>query len=409
MKERIIFFVMLLYLILNLPFPNLTFEKREIKQGRDIEIKYEPVNPSKFQEIEISGDFDSVFVETGSFAKTFTKRTINIPLELGKNTTLLSFFKQEKIDSASIEIYRPYNRKKILVILSQIDPIIKFLRNYSLKNPEYEFSFYIKYRDLWYSIGQENISLAKEPKLDEYNGIIVDENITGEFPIRIPSCILLRKGNNFKISSDYLVSERFRIKAQWMEIIVSPDRSPLDTIIRLDARKIPIFYTGAEQNFFFAISNILELQLKNPELMDTIFDLVLDRISYPKAQIVELNGKNYIVLDPMKLSTNFSMEVLVNDQKMSPLSLIRGYMEIPLVDSINTVKVIGYLGKRTIYELKETLSSSEPEKAIKKFKRKLKLELSPSQSNPTFLVLFFIYTALIFTLSGVRRKKDENG
>jgi hypothetical protein len=408
--ERLTLILLYIYLLLNLPFPSIIIKKIPLTEG-GVNIDFEPVTAFYRARIRLSGNFDSLKVEGKDYSQTvYNASSLELPLSSGINRFNLSIYKGKEHSSKTIQIYKLQEKTRIAVLTSQFNPLFKVINSHGTKRGDLTIQPFVIANNEWITLEKNSLVKVKNPDFTSFNALIIDntERQILYRRIKFPVCLIDRSENIVKLNNAFIVSDRFKLRAK--NITLSPvQREVKDTIIWIEPNKIPLFFLGADGNFYFNLENLFELSLKSPEITDSILNLIIENISYPKFKIISLNQDNYLLCEPPHLPEHLLVEASRNGKKMPTSSLIQGYLKITPEKEVDTIKVTAKVMGKVIYDTTFVLHNKLNYKDKKQYKAKIHFTVLPSQSSSLFLILLFIYTALIYTFGRTRRQKDENG
>lgn len=405
-----ILILLYLYLLLNLPFPDIVIKK--IPRTRDeIAIEFEPVTYHINEKITIIGNFDSLRIEKNGYSQIISNSSsFEISLNIGINDLHLTIFREKEKITKTIQIYRLNKKIETAVVTSEFNPIFKIFSLHSVRKGDLVVKPFILAGNKWLTLEKNTLLRVKSPDFSKFNAIICDKTTA---PIlqrvsRHPICIIEDNENPVKLTSTYILSDNFKFRVE--NITLSPiKREVKDTIIWLEPNKIPVFFLGSDGNFYLNLKNFFELSLKNPEICDSILSAILENISYPELKIIRLNKISYLICEPPYLPENLLLEITKNGNRISAPGIVKGYLKLTPQDEFDTIKVTAKALNKVIFDSTFTLHKVPENRHKTKFQSKFQMVITPCQSSSLFLILLFIYTALIYTIGKVRRQKNENG
>lgn len=410
MAERLILILLYLYLLFNLPFPDVVIKKLP-KTADEIAIEFEPVTFLRNEKITITGDFDSLRIEKNGYSQIISKpNSFEISLNIGTNDFHLTIFREKKRITKTIQIYRLNKKIEIAVVTSEFNPIFKIFTLHGVRKGNLVIKPFIKADNEWLTLEKNALLKVKSPDFKKFNAIICDKRTAAilQRASNRPICIIEENENPVKFTNTFILSDNYKLRVE--SITLSQiKREVKDTIIWTEPNKIPVFFLGSDGNFYLNLTNLFELSLKNPEICDSVLNTILENISYPDLKIIKLNEISYLISEPPNLPRNLLLEITKNGDRVAAPGLIKGYLKLTPQNKPDTIRITAKVLEKAIFDTTVTLHRIHENRHTTKFQTRFKMIITPCQSSSLFLILLFIYTALIYTTGKARRQRDENG
>ncbi|MGB9823676.1 MAG: hypothetical protein ACPLN0_02875 [Candidatus Hydrothermia bacterium] len=412
MPERVLIISFLLILLLNAPFPHIT---RTEPRHKNDSMKAQPlpmnvITYEPYYYINSKDTPDSVKILTDSGGQEFASENIKLMLKYGLNKFRFLHFCNGLEDTLELNIYRASPKLKVAVITPFLHPAIKIFRNIEKKNPDYEFYFFIKsYEDFW-EISRSTIQKCRTPKYGDYNLLILlDKSLLRDF-LNLKTPLLTLPSSE---SLGQLYREGFvrgpDIKIHLKGLKISGNRDYTDNLLFLEPYGVPILARNFPTIFELNISNLFELYMRNPEAIESLLTYVINSAYFPKIRHIELGGQDFLISEPRQIPYTTGIEIFTPEDKIFPEIRLKGYQELMAKGDSTLYVVKVFIGSEIIDSVNITVKPHIRQKNIitKSAKKStLTIKLLPAQGNPTFLILFFIITALIYTLGRSGRQKS---
>ncbi len=401
----------LLILLLNAPFPHIT---RTEPRHKNDSLKAQPlptnvITYEPYYYINSKDTPDSVKILTDSGGQELALENIKLMLKYGLNKFRLLHFRDGQEDTLELNIYRASPKLKVAVITPFLHPAIKIFRNIEKKNPDYEFYFFIKsHMDLW-EISENTIRKALTPEYRDYNLLILlDRSLLQDFGnLKTPLLTLPSSESPGQLYREGFVRGP-DIKIHLKGIKIPGSKNYSDTLLVLEPYGVPIVGRNFPTIFELNISNLFGLYLRNPETIESLLTYAINGAYFPKIRHVKLDGRDFLISEPRQIPYTIGVEILTPEDKIFPGIRLMGYQELRAKGDSTLYVVKVFMGSEVIDSIKIPVKPYVRQKNItlKSAKKStLTIKLLPAQGNPTYLILFFIITALTYTLGRSGRQK----
>ncbi|MEO0229407.1 MAG: hypothetical protein ABIM42_06540 [candidate division WOR-3 bacterium] len=404
LRNRIHILFLLLILLFNFPAPHFVHKEKgkkninQIKTQKTAFVTYETEYILEFEE-----PFDSIIFLAQDKSRNFKGNKLSLRLNPGINRFQLERHAGHTVDTLQYIIYKGSKKTRISVVSGYITPIFKILRYVGQDNPDLEIHYFLYLEKSWLQLTRTGLKKVTKPDFESYNlNILLDKTILPEVKSEKKPVLLISEdetnAQNFREAFITGNSLRLRIK----NIKISSQRKEyMDTLLILEPYFLPVAGRISGLTFEIPITNLYELYMQNPESISIILNDIINFCKIPQIKEVVLGDSHFLIAEPPEFSHYPKVEIYSDTERIFPKILFEGYQLLPGKERSQRYVIKTLVNGETVDSIEIITSPVKGSEPIKLHgeKWKISITLLPAQGNPTFLILFFIVTALTYTLS----------
>ncbi|MEO0247744.1 MAG: hypothetical protein ABIM20_07195 [candidate division WOR-3 bacterium] len=395
---------LLLILLFNFPAPHFVRKEtgkkniNQIKTQKTAFVTYDTEYTVEFEE-----PFDSIIFSVQDKRQNFKGNKLSLRLNPGINSFQLERHAGHTVDTLQYIIYKGSNKTRISVVSGYITPIFKILRYVGQDNPDLEIHYFLYAEKSWLQLTRTGLKKVTKPDFESYNlNILLDKTILPEVKSEKKPVLLISEdetnAQNFREAFITGNSLRLRVK----NIKISSQRKDyMDTLLILEPYFLPVAGRISGLTFEIPITNLYELYMQNPESISIILNNIINFCKIPQIKEVVLDDSHFLIAEPPEFSHYPKVEIYSDTERIFPKILFEGYQLLPKKEKPQRYVIKTLVNGETVDSIEIITSPVKGSEPIKPHGEKWKISiiLLPAQGNPTFLILFFIVTALTYTFS----------